>query len=75
VSEDERKAENAGDGRSVPWGRNAFLAVAFLALVAIAVFTVLLPSLEDAPDESARRTDGGVPSAAEEPASGGAATP
>lgn len=56
------------DERGRPLGRQLFLAVSFVALVVVGVFTVLLPSLQDdveAPtrghDAGAQATDAGAP--------------
>jgi hypothetical protein len=39
-----------GEARTSPWVRNLILLVGFLVLVAIGVFTVVLPELEE-PEE------------------------
>ncbi|NCQ61758.1 MAG: hypothetical protein GW913_13955 [Myxococcales bacterium] len=66
MSEEETKPANEtkpaeANDRPLPVARNLVLLVAFLGLVAIGVFTVLLPSLEDAPAERTGAADGGVP--------------
>lgn len=61
------QTEDAND-RPPPVAQNLVLLVAFLGLVAIGVFTVLLPSLEDAPPDHAGTADGGVPTAPAAPA-------
>ncbi|NOY93539.1 MAG: hypothetical protein GXP55_20335 [Deltaproteobacteria bacterium] len=55
--------------RPRPIARNLALLVAFLALVTISVFTVLLPSIEDAPAQNAGGADAGTPSAPATPTS------
>ena len=60
MSKVEETTPSQGD---LPVARLVFLAVAFAGLVAIAVFTVLLPSLEDAPTEANAHRDAGAPTA------------
>jgi len=50
------------DDRPQPITRNLLLLVGFLALVTISVFTVLLPSLEDAPAQPTAGADAGTSS-------------
>ncbi|MEM6956404.1 MAG: hypothetical protein AAF411_13995 [Myxococcota bacterium] len=39
------------DDYETPKGRYIFFALAFAALIAIGIWTVMVPALEDAPDE------------------------
>lgn len=54
--------------RTSPWVRNVILLVGFLVLVALGIFTVVLPELEEAEDpERPASTAEAPPEAAPEP--------
>jgi hypothetical protein len=56
------------DPRASPWVRNAILLVGFLVLVAVGIFTVVLPELEEAQDpERPAAMPETIPEAASEP--------
>ena len=47
----------AGPPREMPYLRNAILLAGFLIVTVIAVVTVLLPELEDEPEEQAQQAE------------------
>ncbi len=49
------------DERTAPIVRHVVLLVAFLLLVGIGIFTVLLPELEDEPSDQQGQTDAPAP--------------